>query len=91
MVRGMTKRFSIVALLSLASLFVVSCGNNGDTIGLAGTMQGGSGEGEAIYQKAKSLDDAGKPQKAVKLYEVVADDFPMSPSAAPARFRQAEI
>jgi outer membrane protein assembly factor BamD (BamD/ComL family) len=90
MVRGMTKRFSIVALLSLASLFVVSCGNDGGTISLANNIQGGS-EGEAIYQKAKSLDDAGKPDKALKLYAEVADDFPMSPSAGQARYRQAEI
>jgi outer membrane protein assembly factor BamD (BamD/ComL family) len=91
MVRGMTKRLSIVALLSLTSLFVVSCGSNNDTIGLAGSVNGASGEGEAIYQKAKALDDAGKPDKAVKIYKEVADDFPMAPSAAKARFRQAEI
>ncbi|MES2982191.1 MAG: tetratricopeptide repeat protein [Verrucomicrobiota bacterium] len=87
----MTKRFSIVALLSLASLFVVSCGNDEGTIGLAGTSPGGSGDGEALYQKAKSLDDAGKPDKAVKLYAEVADDYAMSPSSGKARYRQAEI
>lgn len=90
MVCGMTKRFQTVALLSLVSLFVGSCGND-DAIALAGTMNGGSGEGETIYQKAKSSDDAGKSDKAVKLYKEVADDFPMAPSAAQARFRQAEI
>lgn len=87
----MTKRFSIVALIAIGSLFVVSCGNDDGTIHLAGNTQGASGEAEGLYQKAKSLDDSGKPDKAVKLYARVADDFPMSPSAANARFRQAEI
>ncbi len=91
MVRFMTKRFSIVGLLTISTFFLVSCGNDEGTIGLAGTMRGGSGEGEALYQKAKSLDDAGKPQKAVKLYQEVADDYAMAPSAGQARFRQAEI
>lgn len=87
----MTKRFSIVGLIAISSLFVVSCGNDDPTIGLAGTMHGGSGEGEALYQKAKSLDDSGKPEKAVKIYKEVADEYAMSPSAAQARYRQAEI
>lgn len=87
----MTKRFSIVALLSLASFFVVSCGNDEGTIGLAGSSQGGSGNGEALYQKAKSLDDAGKPDKAVKIYAEVADEYALSPSSSKARYRQAEI
>ncbi len=91
MVRGMTKRFTIVGLIAISALFVVSCGNDEGTIGLAGNMQGGSGEGEALYQKAKSLDDAGKPDKAVKIYAELANDFPMTSSAGQARFRQAEI
>lgn len=87
----MTKRFSIVGMLAISSLFLASCGNDEGTIGLAGTMNGGSGEGEALYQKAKALDDAGKPEKAVKLYKEVADGYAMAPSAGQARFRQAEI
>lgn len=87
----MTKRFSMVALMAVGSLFVVSCGNDGGTIDLAGTNQGASSEGEALYQKAKSLDDSGKPHKAVKLYAEVADDYAMSASSGQARYRQAEI
>lgn len=86
----MTKRFSIVALIAIGSLFVVSCGNSDGTIGLAGN-QGASGEGEALYQKAKAIDEGGDPNKAVKLYKEVADKYSMSPSAGNARFRQAEI
>ena len=91
MVRFMTKRFSIVGLLAISSLFLASCGNDEGAIRLAGTMSGASGEGEALYQKAKALDDAGKSHKAVNIYKEVADDYAMAPSAGQARFRQAEI
>jgi TolA-binding protein len=87
----MTKRFSKVVLLTIAALLLVSCGNEEGTIGLAGSAQALSGEGEALYQKAKALDDGGNQKKALKLYQEVADDFAMSPSAAKATFRQAEI
>jgi outer membrane protein assembly factor BamD (BamD/ComL family) len=87
----MTKHFSKVALLAIASLLVVSCGNDEGTIALAGNTQAASGEGEALYQKAKALDDGGNQKKALKLYVEVAEDYAMSPSAGKARFRQAEI
>jgi TolA-binding protein len=87
----MTKRFSKVALLAIATLLPVSCGNDEGTIGLAGNTQAVSGEGEALYQKAKALDDGGNQKKALKLYQEVAEDFTMSPSAGKAMFRQAEI
>jgi outer membrane protein assembly factor BamD (BamD/ComL family) len=87
----MTKHFSKLALLAIASLLVVSCGNDEGTIALAGNTQAASGEGEALYQKAKALDDGGNQKKALKLYVEVAEDYAMSPSAGKARFRQAEI
>jgi TolA-binding protein len=87
----MTKRFARVALLATVSCLMVSCGNDDGMIGLAGNTQGSSGEGEAIYQNAKAADDAGNQKKALKFYKKVADDHPMAPSAAQARFRQAEI
>jgi TolA-binding protein len=87
----MTKRFLRILLLAIASMLVISCGNDDGMIDLAGNTRGASGEGESLYLKAKAFDDAGKPQKAVKLYEEVADDFPMAQSAGNARFRQAEI
>jgi TolA-binding protein len=87
----MTKRFLTVAVLAIASFFVVSCGDGDGMIGLAGNIQTVSGEGETLYQKAKAYDDAGKQKKALKLYDEVADDFPMARSAGQARFRQAEI
>jgi len=72
-------------------VMIVSCGNNDDLIPLAGNTQAASGEGEALYQEAKANDDAGKRTKAIKLYAQVADEFPMAPSAAMARYRQAEL
>jgi outer membrane protein assembly factor BamD (BamD/ComL family) len=87
----MTKSFSKVVLLTIATLLPVSCGNKEGTIGLAGSAQALSGEGEVLYQKAKALDDGGNQKKALKLYQEVAEDFTMSPSAGKASFRQAEI
>lgn len=70
---------------------LVSCGNDDDMIGLAGDTQAGSEKGEALFQSAKAADDSGNQKKALKLYEELADNYPMAPSAAEARFRQAEI
>jgi outer membrane protein assembly factor BamD (BamD/ComL family) len=69
----------------------VSCGNKDGTIPLAGNTQASAGEGEALYQEAKAADDAGKRPKAIKLYKEVADKHPTAPSAATARYRQAEL
>jgi outer membrane protein assembly factor BamD (BamD/ComL family) len=48
-------------------------------------------EGEALYAKAKAADGAGRRSSAIKQYERVADKYPFAPSAAQARFRQAEL
>jgi outer membrane protein assembly factor BamD (BamD/ComL family) len=69
----------------------VSCGNKEDMIPLAGNTRASSGQGEALYQNAKASDDAGKRSKAIKRYGQVADKYPMAPSAAVARYRQAEL
>jgi len=87
----MTKYFSFAVMLTAGSLILVSCGNDGGLIDLAGNTQGASGQGEGLFLKAKAADDSGKSKKAKKLYEEVADDYPMAPSAAQARYRQAEI
>lgn len=87
----MTKSFSFAALTVASAIMLVSCGNDSNQIGLAGNTQAASGEGEALYQKAKAADDSGKQKRALKLYEDMADDYPTAPSAAQARFRQAEI
>lgn len=72
-------------------MMVVSCGGSDETIGLSGNISAASGEGDALYQKAKASDDAGNHKKAISQYEQVADKYPFAPSAATARFRQAEL
>lgn len=87
----MTLRFSACALLSAFALSLVSCGPDPDMPSLAGNTQAAAMEGEAFYQKAKQADDAGNTKKAIKLYDQTATRFPFAPSAAQARFRQAEL
>ncbi len=87
----MTKCFPIVAVVAASLLTVVSCGNNKDVIGLSDNSQASVGEGEAMFAKAKTADSAGKRSKAIKLYEKMADKYPLAPSAPEARYRQAEL
>jgi outer membrane protein assembly factor BamD (BamD/ComL family) len=87
----MTKRFSRVLAVVAYAVLSVSCGNDEDMVGLAGNTQAASAEGEALYAKAKADDDAGKRSSAIKQYERMADRYPFAPSAAQARFRQAEL
>jgi len=87
----MTKRIPVAATIAVTLLAVVSCGNNKDVIGLSGNTQAATGEGEALFVKAKAADAAGKRSKAIKLYEDVADKYPFAPSAPEARYRQAEL
>lgn len=91
MFHAMTKCFNMAMAVVAVLFLTVSCGNDGDLIGLAGSNQEASAEGEALYAKAKSADDAGKHSKAISLYEKVADKYPNAPSAGQARFRQAEL
>lgn len=72
-------------------VLLVSCGNDKDLIGLAGSNQESMDKGEALYAEAKAADDAGKRSKAIKLYDKVAEKHPYSQSASQARFRQAEL
>ena len=72
-------------------LLLASCGGEDDFVPLAGNTQAASSEGEALYAKAKSADDAGKHSAAIKEYGKMADKYPFAPSAAQARFRQAEL
>ncbi|MFD2257909.1 outer membrane protein assembly factor BamD [Luteolibacter algae] len=87
----MKKCFPLVVAIAAGAGMMVSCSNNDDVMMLAGNTQAASSEGEALYQKAKAADDAGKTTKAIKQYENVADKYPFAPSSAQARFRQAEL
>lgn len=90
-VRGMTKRIPLTLAILSGVLATVSCGDKDHLQLLAGNNNAASAEGEAMYQKAKAADDAGKDSSAIKKYKLVADKYPFAPSAAQARFRQAEL
>jgi outer membrane protein assembly factor BamD (BamD/ComL family) len=87
----MTKRIPWAVAMAACAVLAVSCSNDEDMVGLAGNTQAASSEGEALYAKAKAADDAEKRSSAIKQYEKMADKYPFSPSAAQARFRQAEL
>ncbi|RYD19328.1 MAG: tetratricopeptide repeat protein [Verrucomicrobiaceae bacterium] len=91
MLRHMTYRLIAFALVSASVLPLSSCGPDADTPMLAGNTQAAASTGEALYQKAKAADDAGKAGKAIKLYDQTATKYPFAPSAAQARFRQAQL
>lgn len=91
MLRHMTHRLIALACFSLASVFLGSCGPDADAPILAGNNQAATADGEALYQKAKQADDAGKTGRAIKTYDKVATRYPFAPSAAQARFRQAQL
>ncbi len=91
MLRPMLQRPIVFASLSVAALFLASCGTDSDTLILAGNIQSASSEGETLYQQAKQADDAGKAGKAINLYDKTATRYPFAPSASQARFRQAQL
>lgn len=91
MLTSMTFRFIAFILLTTTAFFISACGPDPDMPTLAGNTQAAAIEGEAFYQSAKQADENGKTGKAIKLYEQTATRFPFAPSAAKARFRQAEL
>lgn len=91
MIRHMTFRLIPIIGLAAAGFLLSSCGGDSDTPILAGNTQAAVAEGEALYQRAKQADDAGKTGRAIKLYDQTATRYPFAPSAAEARFRQAQM
>lgn len=87
----MLQRPTVFALFTVSSLFLVSCGTDSDTPILAGSVQSAVSEGDALYQEAKQADDAGKTDRAIKLYDKTATRYPFATSSGQARFRQAQL
>ena len=87
----MTKFIPSVLTAAVFVALSVSCSNDDEVIKLAGNTQAASAEGEVLYSKAKAADDANKSSSAIKHYGKMADKYPFAPSAAQARFRQAEL
>lgn len=91
MLRHMSYWFTSCLCLSVATFFLVSCGADKDIPMLAGNTQAASSEGDALYQKAKEADNAGKTDRAIKLYDETATRYSFIASAPEARFRQAQL
>jgi outer membrane protein assembly factor BamD (BamD/ComL family) len=91
MLRHMTHRLIAFLLVSTSLVPLTSCSGDSDLPIMAGNTQAASSEGEQLYQKAKGADDAGKVGTAIKLYSKMATRYPFAPSAAQARFRQAQL
>jgi outer membrane protein assembly factor BamD (BamD/ComL family) len=68
--------------------FLGSCGSDSDVPVLTSNTGEAKEKGEAIYQKAKAADHAGKKKRAIKLYDKVATEYPFASSAGEARYRQ---
>ncbi len=77
-------------LLPLAALFA-ACGGDDDLPPMVGSGSTDNARAEALFQEARSAEDAGKTKKAIKLYDELADDMAYSNRAAEARFRQAQL
>lgn len=78
--------------IGASAVLLVSCGNSDEDVPmLIGSEQASPGQGESLYQQAKAADDAGKADKAIKLYSKVATDYPTAPSSAQARYREAQL
>jgi outer membrane protein assembly factor BamD (BamD/ComL family) len=77
--------------LASSAVLLASCGTDTDGPPLAGHAGANNAAGDQLYQQAKQADDSGDQGKALKLYEKTADEYPLAPSSAQARFRQAQI
>ncbi len=82
------RRPSLAVTLVLPCLFV-SCGSS--KLPPIGEVGSDNPKADAIYQKALQADQAGKTKKAVKLYDKLADDYPLVPQAPESRYRQASL
>jgi outer membrane protein assembly factor BamD (BamD/ComL family) len=81
------------ASIVIATTGITSCGNPNDNVQIAtGQVAVGSAEdSNKIYSQARSLEAQGNTKKAIKAYDIVADNYPMSKEAPDARIRQAEL
>jgi outer membrane assembly lipoprotein YfiO len=87
----MIARLPLRLLAVLLPVVLASCGSDPEIQVLSGDLQAANQQGEALYQKAKSADDAGKTRRAIRLYDKMATEHPSAPSASKARHRQAQL
>ncbi len=82
----------IYQALALASglVLLTSCGNNSG-VALASNTKAHETEAQNLYNRATTAEAAGQNKKALKAYSKIAEDFPLSSSAAEARYREAVL
>ena len=83
-------RFQRFVLPVLAAL-LASCGDDADLPPLVGSTAPNNERAEAVYGQAKAAESSGNRKKAIKLYDTLADEMPLSTRAPEARFRQGEL
>ncbi|KAB2641730.1 MAG: tetratricopeptide repeat protein [Verrucomicrobia bacterium] len=91
MLHAMTQRFILPLLCGSAALLMLACSPSTDLPLMTTNNAQASGEGEALFQQGKQAEASGHTQRAIKRYDQAASDFPFSPAAPQARFRQAQL
>lgn len=87
----MIRRFLAISILPLSALLLCQCSDKEPGPVLIGQSKEMIAEGDALFAKAQSKEQAGDTKKAIKLYEEVADDYPFCTNAAEARYLQASL
>jgi outer membrane protein assembly factor BamD (BamD/ComL family) len=77
--------------LPAAAILLASCGDDADLPPLVGSTSANNDRAEALYSQAQAAEGAGKRDKAIKIYDELADTMPIAQKAPDARFRQAEL
>lgn len=83
-------RFPRFVLPALA-LLLASCGDDSELPPLAGSASPNHGRAEALFGQAQAAESAGNLNKAIKLYDTIGDEMPLSRRAPEARFHQGEL
>ncbi len=78
-------------LLLIAVSFFTSCTSSIDNPQLSSTIRAGEGKAQALYDKARAAEAAGKSKNAIKSYRAITREHPMSKAAADASFREASL
>ena len=79
----------LIALVPSVSMWFVSCGS--DKLPPVGQAGASNPKAEALYHEARQAEQSGETKKAAKLYDKLADDFPLASHAPEARFREARL
>lgn len=84
-------RFPRLVLPAALAVLLASCGDDADLPPLVGNSAPNNERAEALFGEAQSAEGAGKRDKAIKLYDTIGDEMPLSKRAPEARFRQGEL